>query len=213
MERLQQIEQPQQIQRLQQQIEFIMEIDKLKQIIRRSRITGVKRLENDAEHSWHIAVMAILLSEHANDPSVDLKKVLRMLLIHDLVEIDAGDTFAYDVEGHKDKQEREEKAAQRIFGLLPANQAEEYRQLWHEFEERISPEAQYAVAMDRLQPLLLNYFNEGYSWKQNEISSEQVLTYNEQISRGSSKLWDYAQNLIQDAVEKGYFTVNGKDKK
>ncbi|WP_010269098.1 HD domain-containing protein [Paenibacillus senegalensis] len=200
--------------RLQQQIDFIVEIDKLKQISRRSRLIGTDRLENDAEHSWHIATMAILLSEHANEPSLDLIKVLRMLLIHDLVEIDAGDTFAYDTDGHKDKREREERAAKRIFGLLPADQAEEFVALWHEFEERKTVEARYAVAMDRLQPLLLNYFNEGCSWRANQIKSSQVLAYNEQITSGSAKLWTFARGLIRDAVDKGYFAnepVDGKN--
>ena len=189
--------------RLQKQLEFIREIDKAKTVLRRSVLLDRSRRENDAEHSWHLAVMAILLAEHANEP-VDLLKVLKMLLIHDLVEIDAGDTYAYDVKGHDDKQEREQRAAERIFGLLPPEQGEELRRLWEEFEERKTPEARFAAAMDRLQPVMLNYFTEGVVWRQHGVTSEQVIARNRHIAEGSEALWEVVAEYISDAVRKGY---------
>lgn len=194
--------------RLQKQIEFIIEIDKLKHIVRRSRLIGSTRYENDAEHTWHITIMAILLSEHANGSSLDLIKVVKMLLVHDLVEIDAGDTFAYDTAGHADKRAKEELAAERIFGLLPQDQADEFTALWNEFEERQTPESRYAVAMDRLQPMLLNYSNKGAAWKENGIHSERVIAYNQQIENGSEELWRFARQLLADAEKNGYFHVD-----
>jgi putative hydrolase of HD superfamily len=190
--------------RLRRQMEFIVEIDKMKSIYRRSYLIDRSRHENDAEHSWHIATMALFLSEYANERDIDLMRVVKMLLIHDLVEIDAGDTFAYDAEGHKTKAEREEQAARRLFVLLPKEQGEESYRLWREFEEEATPEAKFAVAMDRLHPMLLNYFTQGAGWKENGVSSEQVLAYNRKIAEGSERLWQFAQNLIRDAVAKGY---------
>lgn len=189
--------------RLRKQLEFIREIDKAKTVLRRSVLLDRSRRENDAEHSWHLAVMAILLVEYANEP-VDLLKVVKMLLIHDLVEIDAGDTYAYDAKGHEDKYEREQRAADRIFGLLPQEQGEELRRLWEEFEERRTPEARFAVAMDRLQPVMLNYLTEGVVWRQHGVKSEQVIARNRHIAEGSEVLWEAAAEYIQDAVRKGY---------
>ncbi len=189
--------------RLRKQLEFIREIDKAKTVLRRSVLLDRSRRENDAEHSWHLAVMAILLVEYANEP-VDLLKVVKMLLIHDLVEIDAGDTYAYDAKGHEDKYEREQRAADRIFGLLPQEQGEELRRLWEEFEERRTPEARFAAAMDRLQPVMLNYLTEGVVWRQHGVKSEQVIARNRHIAEGSEVLWEAAAEYIQDAVRKGY---------
>lgn len=189
--------------RLRKQLEFIREIDKAKTVLRRSVLLDRSRRENDAEHSWHLAVMAILLVEYANEP-VDLLKVVKMLLIHDLVEIDAGDTYAYDAKGNEDKYEREQRAADRIFGLLPQEQGEELRRLWEEFEERRTPEARFAAAMDRLQPVMLNYLTEGVVWRQHGVTSEQVIARNRHIAEGSEVLWEAAAEYIQDAVRKGY---------
>ncbi|TMV51950.1 HD domain-containing protein [Paenibacillus mesophilus] len=190
--------------RLEQQIEFILEIDKLKHVFRKSRLIRSERFENDAEHTWHLTVMAVLLSEHANAPDLSLPKVLKMLLIHDLVEIDAGDTFAYDVKGLEGKYEREQAAANRLFGLLPEDQRAEFMELWEEFEARETNEAKFAAAMDRLQPVLLNCENEGQSWKEHGITSEQVLERNRHIGDGSSALWQHARKLIGRAVEQGF---------
>lgn len=189
---------------LQKQIEFIKEIDKLKSITRQSIVTDGTRNENDAEHSWHLAMMAMILSKHANGPNLDLLRTVKMVLIHDIVEIDAGDTFAYDESGHKDKEEREEEAARRIFRILPVGQARECYGLWREFEDRETPEAKFAVALDRLQPLILNYETEGHSWKKHGITSSQVMERNRKIAEGSESLWAYAEQLIADSVEKGY---------
>src|SRR6056297_294642 len=156
-------------QRLEQQVAFILEIDRLKTIYRRTYLTDTSRFENSAEHSWHIAVMAMLLAEHANTLEVDQLRVIKMLLIHDLVEIDAGDTFAYDTAAHADKAAREQAAADRLFGLLPADQAAEFRALWDEFESRQTPEAKFAGALDRLQPLLHNLYTHGRSWREHGV--------------------------------------------
>lgn len=189
--------------RLLKQLEFVREIDKAKGVLRQSVLLDHSRRENDAEHSWHLAVMAILLEEHAKEP-VDLLKVVKMLLIHDIVEIDAGDTYAYDIKAHDDKEERERRAAERIFGLLPEEQGEEFRRLWEEFEARETPEARYAAAMDRFQPLMFNYFTEGATWKAHGVTREQVVARNRHIQEGSEPLWQCAVELIDEAVKKGY---------
>lgn len=190
--------------RLQRQIEFIIEIDKLKSVLRRSYLINGARKENTAEHSWHLLVMALVLAEHAND-EVDLLKVMKLLVVHDIVEIDAGDTFVYDSVGALTKSDRETAAAERIFGLLPADQSAQVRALWDEFEAGDLPEARWARALDRLMPLLHNYHTQGRSWREHGIRSEQVLARNAQISQGSEALWVYAQTIIADAVSKGYF--------
>jgi putative hydrolase of HD superfamily len=190
-------------QQLAKQIEFIVEIDKLKNIERRTKLIHGSRMENDAEHSWHLAMMAIILHSHANE-DVDLLKVIKMLLIHDIVEIDAGDTFAYDTAGHDDKFEREMQAARRIYGILPDDQARELMDLWLEFEQQETPEAKFALALDRLQPIIHNYRNQGDTWKKHQITGKQVRKRNEVIQSGSSSLWEYAQRIMKHAEEAGY---------
>jgi putative hydrolase of HD superfamily len=188
------------LERLQKQIQFIIEIDKLKQIKRRTFLIDRSRKENAAEHSWHIAVMAILLLEYSNDSGVDLLRVLKMVLIHDLVEIDAGDTYCYDDEGVSDQEQRERLAADRIFNILPQDQARQFRGLWNEFEARKTPEARFAGALDRLQPILNNYHTGGISWRENNVKSARVVSRNKPIEEGSTTLWDYAAGMINDAV-------------
>ncbi|RAP73511.1 HD domain-containing protein [Paenibacillus montanisoli] len=183
-------------------MEFLIEVDKLKQIERKTKIIGGARQENDAEHSWHLAMMALILQDHAN-LDVDLLKVIKMLLVHDLVEIDAGDTFAYDTKGHEDKLEREMKAAKRIFGLLPQEQEAELMGLWLEFEQKESAEAKFAGSLDRLQPMVINHLNNGDTWQKYGITSGQVLNRNREIANGSEKLWDYAQLVVRNSVEQG----------
>jgi putative hydrolase of HD superfamily len=193
--------------RLEEQIQFILEIDKLKQVLRNTYLLDGSRKENGAEHSWHTAVMAILLAEHAAGPDIDLLHVLKMLLIHDLVEIDAGDTFRYDDEGNKSKARREQGAADRIFNILPPDQAKEIRSLWDEFEARQTPEARFAAAIDRLQPQLHNYHTQGRTWREHGITVDRVIAKNEHMSDGSEVLWRYAKTMILDAVEKGYLAA------
>jgi len=190
--------------RLERQLRFIVEIDKLKSVFRQTLLMHGKRYENDAEHSWHIAVMALLLSEYASGQKLDIARVMKMALVHDLVEIDAGDTFCYDEKGAQTKLAREQSAADRIFGILPADQASEIRALWDEFEARQTPEARFAAALDRLQPLLHNYNTQGAAWQKHGVTSDKVLARNKHIEEGAPVLWEYAENLIRDAVEKGY---------
>lgn len=190
--------------RLTAQIHFILEIDKMKTILRQNvPITQPHRQENDAEHSWHLAMMAVLLAEHADRP-VDAARVVKMLLIHDLVEIDAGDTFIYDDAAHHDKEEREQRAADRIFGLLPADQRDELRALWDEFEARESDDARFAAALDRLQPVLLNHATKGGRWRQNGVTATKVLNRTKIVADGSQALWELLQDRVTDAVEQGY---------
>jgi putative hydrolase of HD superfamily len=189
--------------RFEKQLEFILEIDKLKQIYRQNLVTGTNRKENDAEHSWHLAMMAILLSEYASEQKIDVLYVIKMVLIHDLVEIDAGDTFAYDEKGYEDKEEREQKAADRLFNILPADQAEEMLKLWREFEAMETPEARFAASLDRFQPLLLNYNTDGHTWKKPGVSSEKVLKRIEPARTQAPQIWEYATNLIENAIDKG----------
>lgn len=188
--------------RLSAQLGFIAEIDKVKGIIRQTWVLDGERRENDAEHSWHIALMAILLQEYAQEP-IDVLHVVKMLLIHDLVEIDAGDTFAYDVAGHADKEEREQKAADRIFNLLPPDQADEVMALWREFEARETPESRYAAALDRFQPMFHNFLTNGKGWQKHGIRRDQVIARNQHIEEGAPALWKRAQVLIEEAVATG----------
>lgn len=187
---------------LEKEIAFLIEIDKLKTINRKTRIIHDSRLENDAEHSWHLAMMAVVLHKHANEP-VDLFKVIKMLLIHDLVEIDAGDTFAYDTNGQSDKFEREIQAAKRLFGLLPSELEQQFLELWLEFEKKETNEAKFAASLDRLQPLIHNHLNQGDTWKKYNISKGQVMNRNKEIAEGSKALWDYAQLIIESSVQQG----------
>lgn len=190
--------------RLHKQLDFVVEIDKMKHIFRHSRLIDGSRYENDAEHSWHLAAMAIVLSEHANGEDLDVTRVLKMLLIHDIVEIDAGDTFAYDKEGHRDKDDRERAAADRIFGILPEDQGRQMHKLWSEFERRQTPEAKFAAALDRLQPLIHNYCTQGEAWQEHDIQFEQVMQRNKHIKEGSESLWEYTLDLMNRAVQQGY---------
>lgn len=189
--------------RLDQQIGFILELDTLKSVLRRSYLLNNTRRENSAEHSWHLSAMALLLAERAN-ADIDQFRVLKMLLVHDIVEIDSGDTYIYDTAGNDTKAVREQEAAQRIFGLLPDDQKLELTQLWQEFEARETPEAKFAAALDRLMPLLHNYHTEGRSWREHGITKQQVLNLNRHIADGSQSLWEYAESLIDDAAAKGY---------
>jgi putative hydrolases of HD superfamily len=188
--------------RLRAQLAFLLEADQLKAVVRRNPLADRSRRENAAEHSWHLALFALVLAEHAAEP-VDVCRVVRMLLVHDVVEIDAGDTFAYDEDGHADKLERERAAAERLFGLLPDGQARELRALWEEFEERATPEARFAHAIDRLQPILLNATAGGGTWVEHGVSIEQVRAYNHVIAAGAPGLWDHAQHVLEQAVAQG----------
>jgi len=189
--------------RLNRQIAFILEIDKLKSVLRRSYLLNETRHENSAEHSWHLSVMALVLAEHV-DAEINQLRVLKMLLVHDIVEIDSGDTYIYDAAGNDTKAAREQEAAQRIFGLLPPDQSVEVQELWQEFEARETPEAKFAAALDRLMPLLHNYHTGGRSWREHNISKAQVLRLNRHIEAGSKSLWEYAEALINDAAVNGY---------
>jgi putative hydrolase of HD superfamily len=193
--------------RLEQQIHFLVEVDKLKNVLRQSYLTDGQRRENDAEHSWHFALMAIMLAEYSK-AEIDTLRVVKMALIHDLVEIDAGDTFAYDETGNETKEAREELAAERIFNLLPEDLAEEVFGLWREFEAKETPEARFAAALDRFQPILLNYHAGGKTWEKHDISKAQVMERNLHMSDGAPDLWAYAKKLIEQAVEKGYLSTD-----
>lgn len=188
--------------RLQAQLTFLLEIDRLKRILRRTSLVGGDRRENSAEHSWHLAVMALVLAEYANEP-VDLLHTLKLLLVHDIVEIDAGDTFAYDVQANLDKEAREQAAAERIFGLLPAEQCEEFRTLWEEFDARQTPEARFANALDRMMPSLQNYENGGGTWRLAGVDLPAVLDRLRPIDDGSHALWRYVETMLADAVARG----------
>lgn len=189
--------------RLKQQIDFILEIDKLKGVLRRSYLIQGDRRENSAEHSWHLAMMAAVLAEHAAE-AVEVAKVIKMVLVHDVVEIDAGDVFCYDAAGNVGKLERERLAAERIFNLLPADQSTEFRILWDEFEERVTPEARFAAALDRLMPLFHNYRAEGRGWKEHGVTEDQVVARCKIIADGSPALWEVARALIEECVTKGF---------
>ncbi len=189
--------------RLSQQIDFIAEIDKLKEVVRESWLVDASRKETDAEHSWHIAILALLLSEYANEHDINILKVIKMLLIHDIVEIDAGDTFIYDKVRTKDQDAREAKAARRLFGLLPPDQQKEFLLLWEEYEAMQTPEAKFASAIDSFQPLLLAYLNGGCSWRIHNIVRSQVITSKQHMEKGSKALWRHTLKLLDDAVLKG----------
>ena len=188
--------------RLSQQIAFILEVEKLKTVLRRTLLLDRSRVENDAEHTWQLALMAMVLSEHSRE-KVELVRVLKMLLIHDIVEIDAGDTFAYDTVLAASQAERELKAAERIFALLPEDQAKEFRALWDEFEAKASAESRFANAMDRLQPLLHNFFTEGGTWSAGGITAKSVERRMQPIGMASDTLGDLSAQLIALAVEQG----------
>ena len=183
--------------RLASQMRFALEVDKLKNIFRRTTVTGSNRAENDAEHTWHIVLMAVVLAEYCPTPNLDLLRVLKMLLIHDVVEIDAGDTFGYDTAGHADKREREVKAAERLFGLLPPDQATEFRALWEEFEATATPEAKFALAMDRVQAVMLNLAADGGAWKKHDIPLARILERNAVIGDGVPAVWSAIKREVE----------------
>jgi len=184
------------------QVSFIKEIDKLKYIQRKTKLFNSDRHENDAEHSWHLAMMTIVLAEHADKP-IDILKVLKMVLIHDIVEIDSGDVFLYDTTKSHTNTDEELIAAERIFGLLPTEQAEEFIAIWKEFEEGITNEAKFAKSMDRFEPLLQNTSNNGGTWAEYNVPYQTVYDKKKAIKDGSTTIWNYAENLINESVEKG----------
>lgn len=189
--------------RLEHQLSFVLEIDKLKTILRQTLLCDQSRRENSAEHSWHLAVMAMLLTEYAIEP-VDVTRVMKMLLIHDIVEMDAGDVFAYDVAGNIGKEDRERVAAERIFGLLPDEQASELRDLWEEFEAQATPDSKYANAVDRLQPLLHNSRTEGGTWRIHSVRRDQVLWRMEPVKVGLPEIYPLVLKIVDDACACGW---------
>ncbi|MFI6094703.1 HD family hydrolase [Lentzea sp. NPDC051213] len=189
--------------RLAAQIAFIVEVDRLKSVLRRSPLIAEQRRENDAEHSWHLALMVPVLAEHADEP-IDVGHTIKLVLVHDLVEIYAGDTFLYDTVAENDQEEREQAAADRLFAMLPEGQAAEFRALWDEFEARQTPEARFAKAMDRLQPLLLNFNNKGGTWQTPGVTDEDVRARKSVIGDASAELWTYAKQLIDLGAERGW---------
>ena len=188
--------------RLEQQIQFLVEFDKVKNIFRQTYLADGKRKENDAEHSWHIALMAFVLKEYVKEP-IDVMKVMLMVLIHDLVEIDAGDTYAYDSVGVLDKREREEKAADRIFGLLPKDQGSYFRELWEEFEAYETADAKYAHLLDNFQPILLNDASGGKSWAEHGVKKSQIYKRNEKVEETSDAVWQKIQAIVQKNIDLG----------
>lgn len=185
------------------QLAFIMELDRLKGVLRQTRVLDGARHENSAEHSWHLALCAVVLADHA-PAGIDLARVLKMVLVHDVVEIDAGDAFCYDADANVGKEERERMAAGRIFGLLPGEQGNELRGLWEEFEAGASADARFAVALDRLQPLLLNFAGEGGSWRQHRVTHDQVMLRMAPIRHGAPELWPAVVRFLDEAVARGY---------
>ena len=188
--------------RLKQQLEFVLEIDKEKNIFRQTHLSGQGRNENDAEHAWHMAIMAYLLREYSKEP-VDIGRVMLMCLIHDIVEIDAGDTYAYDADGLKTQKAREDAAKERIFSLLPEDQKQELVRIFDEFEAFQTPEAKFARAMDNLQPLLLNDSNDGGDWKEHEVNAEKVYGRQRKTKRGSEKLFEVTDQILKENIAKG----------
>lgn len=190
--------------RLKKQFAFFQEIDKEKEIFRQTYLADASRKENDAEHAWHMAIMTVLLSEYANE-EIDVLKTVTMLLIHDIVEIDAGDTYAYDPEGKKTQKERERKAADRIFHLLPDDQADKMYELWEEFEAQQTPEAKFARTMDNIQPMMLNDASNGLSWDEHQVKLSQILKRNERTADGSEQIWEYAKDeFLQKNIQAGH---------
>jgi putative hydrolase of HD superfamily len=188
--------------KLLKQIEFIKEIDKIKYIQRKTKLFNSSRHENDAEHSWHLAMMAIVLAEHSNT-QIDILKVLKMVLIHDIVEIDTGDVFLHDTTKNHSNTEEETIAAKRIFGILPTKQAEEFISIWEEFEAGKTDEAKFAKSMDRFEPLLQNASNQGGTWSEYNVSYERVFDTAKSIQKGSETIWNYTENLLNESVAQG----------
>lgn len=194
--------------RLAAQLSFLLELDRLKAVLRQSRLLPADRRENSAEHSWHLAMLALVLAEYSDQP-VDVARAIQLVLVHDVVEIDAGDTFAYDLAGHEDKADREQQAAARIFGLLPDDQAAQLWALWQEFEDAQSAEARFAHAVDRMMPLLHNYVAAGPVWRQHGITEGQVRAKNAVIAHSSAALWQSAQAIIAESVARGFLAPGG----
>lgn len=180
-----------------------MEVDRQKEIIRQTYLADGSRKETDAEHAWHLALMCMVLSEYANEP-IDVAKTIMMLLVHDLVEIDAGDTYAYDREGNATKRQREEKAAERIYGLLPQEQGDPLRALWEEFEAMETPEAKFANTLDKIQPVLLTDQAQGKSWREHQVRISQIMERNARTQEGSEVLWDYIRGVLEKNVDAGF---------
>ncbi len=189
--------------RLEQQLSFIVELDKLKTVLRQTLLTDKSRRENTAEHSWHLGMMAMLLAEYAAEP-VDVLRSMKMVLVHDVVEIDAGDTFAFDAVSYGDKPEREQRAAERLFGLLPAEQGRELRELWEEFEAQKTPESKYANAIDRLQPLLNNNATEGGTWRIHNVTRVAVLKRMEPVRTGMPEIYGFVEKVVENACDRGW---------
>jgi putative hydrolase of HD superfamily len=194
--------------RLRRQLDFVVEIDRLKGVLRRTPLVDNSRRENSAEHSWHLATMALVLGEYAGD-GVDAARAARMVLVHDVVEIDAGDTFAYDAAANVGKEAREQLAARRLFGMLPDDQAAELRGLWEEFEAEETPDARFAVALDRLQPLLVNHAAGGGSWRDHQVTREQVLTRMRPIEHGLPSLWPAVVAIVDESCRRGHIRDAG----
>jgi putative hydrolases of HD superfamily len=190
--------------RFDRQLRFVEEIDKLKQVFRQTYLLDGSRKENSAEHSWHLAVYALVFSEYARAEHLDVARVLQMALVHDIVEVDAGDTYCYTDAPAAERQAREQRAADRLFGLLPSDQAAQFLHLWQEFEARATPEARFLAGLDRLQPLVHNYLTEGRSWHEHGVGRAAVIERNRHLADGAPALWAFAERLINDAVTRGY---------
>jgi len=194
--------------RLDKQLGFLTEVDKVKSVFRNTLLLDKTRRENDAEHMWHMAVCALLFQEYLDDPKIDMLKVLKLVLVHDVVDIYAGDTYAYDMAGHETQALRERQAADRLFALLPADQEREFRSLWDEFEEHTTNEAKYAHLLDAFMPLLHNYLTNGAKWQELGATRDKVLQRcRDKVKPCSSEIWNYLNNMIEDAVKKGYLPV------
>lgn len=191
---------------LQKILSFIVEVDKIKNIMRRTLLIDGSRRENDAEHSWHLAIMAMLLTEYADDKNFTLDKVLKMVIVHDLVEIYAGDTFAFDVKGNLEKEDKEKQSADKLFGQLPSNQGKQLRKLWEEFDEAKTPEARYAAALDRLQPFIHNLCTEGHTWVLGKVTREQVYKRSGLAMEVLPALKPWMEEQINDAIKKGWIS-------
>jgi putative hydrolase of HD superfamily len=194
--------------RLSKQMDFLTEVEKLKAVYRQNMVYDRSRHENSAEHSWHLALMAVVLSNEAIDPAVDIKTVIEMLLIHDIVEIDAGDTFLYDEGANLDKEEREDRAATRLFGLLPEDQRDRFISLWREFDARQTPNALFAAALDNMQPVVNHFVSEGYGIKNHALKSRQIIEKKEFIKDASPALWEYTRSVIAKSEERGYYSAD-----
>lgn len=188
--------------RLKKQLEFLVEIDKMKNVLRRTLIVDGSRRENDAEHSWHLAMLAMVLEEYS-EREINISRVVRMCLVHDLVEVYAGDTFAYDEKGYEDKFARETAAADKLFSMLPTEQGEEFRALWEEFDEAQTADAMYAAAMDRLQPMMNNFLTDGHTWKEGKVTSDKVLDRMQPIKKATPELWQVVEYIVSTSIERG----------